>query len=149
DSAASDSGLPVCSFAPTKFPCSGGSSATACYGATQTCTITGCSGLDDLPWSCFSPNQCGGTLACCLSASTASLSPGTSCSQGALATLPGATAGATCATTAVCGTGATQLCQFNAQCPAGQICGAVKVVSLGDGGVASLNGVILGACALP
>jgi hypothetical protein len=56
---------------------------------------------------------------------------------------------------AVCGSGAgcgaddagpqIQLCQFNAQCPKGQICSAIKVVS----DAATINGSILGACMPP
>lgn len=148
DGAATDSGLPECSFKPTSYPCSGGATTSACYGATQTCTITGCSGIDDLAWSCFSPNQCS-TLACCLPASNASLTSGKNCAQGALAMTPGATSGASCGVGATCSPGDTQLCQFNAQCPAGKVCSAVRLVSLGDGGIASLNGVVIGACGPP
>ena len=148
DGGKTDSGLPVCSFTPTSFPCQGGPSATACFGATQTCSITGCSGNNDEYWSCFSANQCS-TRACCLSASKATLAPGTNCSPRALSITPGITTAATCASGATCGAGDTQLCESNAQCPAGKICTAVNLVSLGDGGAASLNSVILGACAPP
>ena len=146
--ATTDSGLPVCSFKPTTFPCPGGPLSGACYGATQTCATTGCSGSTDRRWACFSNNQCS-TLACCLSATDATLTAGKSCAQGALAVSPSATSGANCASGATCATGETQLCQFNFQCPEGQICGAVQLVSLGDGGAVSLNGVIIGACAKP
>lgn len=145
---AAEAGLPVCSLTPTPFPCTGSGSGTACYGTTQTCSLTGCSGADDLMWSCFSPNQCS-TLACCLSANSAVLNPNKDCSQGALAMLPGATTGTTCATGKKCADGETQLCQFNSQCPAGQFCSVIKVVSKGDAGSPSLNGAVLGVCASP
>jgi hypothetical protein len=143
-----DSGLPVCSFTPTTYPCPNGPPGAACYGATQTCSLSLCSGTNDLRWSCFSPNQCS-TLACCLSPSNGTLSAGKSCAQGAIAIPASATAGASCAASAACALDDIQLCQFNSQCPQGQVCSAVKLVSLGDAGTGSLNGVTIGACAKP
>ena len=148
-----DSGLPACGSAHTSFPCKDIGSTTTCYGATQSCTGSLCSGPDVSSWFCFSPNQCTG-LPCCLSAKSATLHQGTGCTQRTLEMLPGAAMGANCGSGNACGTGDggppdTQLCQSNAQCPPGQFCSVVKVASVGDGGSAALNGTILGACAPP
>lgn len=145
--ATDDSGLPACSSQHTSFPCKDVGQTTACYGATQACTGSLCSGAE-ISWFCFSPNQCTG-LPCCLSPNSATLHQGSGCTERTLEMLPGASMAANCGSGNACGAGATQLCQTNAQCPAGQFCSVVKVASVGDGGSAALNGVILGACAPP
>lgn len=145
---ASDAGLPVCSLGTTQFPCTGQMMGAGCYGATQTCAITGCNDPTNQRWECFSPNQCS-TLPCCVPADSATLHTGKNCTQGALEMMPAITTGSSCGTGLACKINETQLCQFNAQCPPGQICSAVKVVSLGDGGAASINGAVLGACMSP
>jgi hypothetical protein len=140
---ASDSGTAACAFQTTTFPCGGQNPPTACYGATQTCTLTGCSGSTDLMWECFSPNQCS-SLPCCVPAGAGNLVPGANCSQGALAMSSpdaGNGTGSTCATTGTCSQGDTQLCQSNSQCPKGKICSPVSVV-----GIPSAANVIIGAC---
>jgi hypothetical protein len=137
----SDSGPPVCMFAPTPYPCGGQEPPYACYGQARSCTATGC---NDLIWNCNSPNQCSGTP-CCVPPD-ALLVPGASCGLGTLqlgaAGDAGLTSGSACGAGTTCKAGETQLCQANAQCPAGKICSPVKIT----GGPASLNGTILGAC---
>jgi hypothetical protein len=141
----SDSGLPVCKFAPTPWPtsCTGAS----CFGATQSCSLTGCN--TDERWECFSPNQCS-SAPCCLSASVASLTPAHNCTQGALTMASGTASASVCAAGASCGSDDAgpqiQLCQFNDQCPVGQICSAVRVVA---SDAVTINGAILGACMPP
>ena len=61
----------------------------------------------------------------------------------------GTTTGATCGSGAACGSDDAgpkiQLCQFNTQCPKGQICSPVKVLS----DQTSINNAVLGACMAP
>lgn len=140
-----DSGPRACSFAPTPFPCTGQSAGPACYGQAQSCTLSGCGGSTDVRWECFSPNQCGSTP-CCIASTSAALTPTTNCSQGGLKVLAvdggGGVPGSVCGSGLACAAGEIQLCQFNTQCPKGEVCSPVKVS--GSGGSAS--NLVLGAC---
>lgn len=142
--AAVDAGPRVCKWTPTPFPCGGQEPPFACFGPTQSCSLTGCSGLTDIQWQCFSPNQC--SSPCCVAAKDAELTATKDCSQGTLRMLAvdggGGVNGAVCNQGAQCPAGDTQLCQSNSQCPKGQICSPVKVTS---GGLSS-NGLTFGAC---
>jgi hypothetical protein len=144
--AAGEAGPRQCTFQPTQFPCSGG---PACYGATQGCSLTACSGGDsDFKWDCFGPNQCGNTP-CCIPETTATLTPTTDCSQGGLK-LTAVDAGggglgmpaSSCGSGLACVSGDITLCQFNSQCPKGTVCSPVKV----SGSGVSASNVIVGAC---
>jgi hypothetical protein len=134
----------TCPLKPTVYPCGGQNPPFACYGATQSCSLTGCSGQTDIQWQCFSPNQC--SSPCCVTAADAVLSGTSDCSQGTLLMQAvdggGGVSGATCSQGAQCPSGATQLCQANSQCPTGQICSPVQVK---NGGL-SMNGAVVGAC---
>lgn len=141
-----DSGPRACSFQPTTFPCSGPPVAPACYGLAQSCSKTGCGGgADDVAWECFSPNQCGNTP-CCIATTSAALTPTTDCSLGGLKVLRNdaglGVPGSVCGAGLACAANNIQLCQFNTQCPKGQICSPVKVS--GSGGSAS--NLVIGAC---
>jgi Cys-rich repeat protein len=146
DSSSADAGPRTCNFAPTPWKCGQTNmmADTACYGMAQSCTATGCSGVGDMMWGCFSPNHCTMAPKCCIAATDAVLSPTTDCSKGSLQILGsdagGSGMGASCV--AACKPGDVQLCQSNSQCPAGQICSPVQVYS----SAASLGGAILGAC---
>lgn len=131
------SGPLVCRFQTTPFPCGGQQAPVACYGATQSCTVTGCGGLS---WACNSANQCG--TACCVPTTAATLNTGTTCTEGTLLITAGATSGAVCAPGIACTGGDIQLCQANANCPPGQRCTPVKIIGAG----AALNGTIVAAC---
>jgi hypothetical protein len=141
-----EAGLPVCKFAPTPWPsqCPGGELGASCFGGTQWCSGTGCGTAER--WQCFGPNQCS-NAPCCVSASVGALTPGQNCSQGALTISSGTMGGAVCGAGAACAADdagpQTQLCQFNYQCPAGQICSAVKVVAPD---AATIDTSILGVC---
>jgi hypothetical protein len=143
--ASAEAGPRQCTFQPTTFPCQQGS---ACYGSTQSCSLTGCpGGPTDYAWACFGPNQCGNTP-CCIPETTATLTPTPDCSQGGLklAFVDGGVGGgipaSTCATGLACPGANIQLCQFNTQCPKGTVCSPVKV----SGSGVSANNVIVGAC---
>lgn len=141
--AAVEAGPRQCSFQPTTFPCPQG---PTCYGASQSCSVTGCpGGPTDYKWDCFGPNQCGNTP-CCIAPTVAALTPTLDCSQGGLKMTPGdAGAGgqaSTCESGQACPSGDIQLCQFNTQCPKGTVCSPVKI----SGSGASANNVIIGAC---
>jgi hypothetical protein len=129
----------VCKFQTTSFPCGDQMPPTACYGATQSCTLTGCN-VGDLAWQCFSPRQC--STPCCLSAANATLNAGASCAEGTLQMSGASVAGAACSPTAACPAGDTRLCQANSDCPAGQKCSPVKIGGAG----AAINGTIVAAC---
>jgi hypothetical protein len=137
DAASSDP--TVCKFQTTPFPCGDQLPPTACYGATQSCTLTGCNG-SDLAWQCNSARQCG--TACCVSPNAATLAPGAGCAEGTLLITAGAGLGAACSSDTACAAGATQLCQANSDCPQGQRCTPVKIIGAG----AALNGTIVAAC---
>ena len=143
-----DGGLPVCKFSPTVWPsqCPGGPTGAACFGAAQDCSLTSCAGER---WECFSPNQCS-QAPCCISASAGVLTPQHDCSQGAITMVKSTPSGSVCGSGSACGSDDAgpqiQLCQFNYQCPTGQICSAVKVVS---SDAASINGSLIGACMAP
>lgn len=136
---AASSGPLVCKFQTTAFPCGGQQPPTACYGATQSCTLTGC-GPGDIAWACNSANQCG--TACCVPTDAATLNAGAGCSEGTLLIAPGAASGAICSSGTACPAGATQLCQANSNCPPGQRCAPVKIIGAG----AAFNGTIVAAC---
>jgi hypothetical protein len=136
---ASSSGLLVCKFQTTPFPCGGQQPPNVCYGATQSCTLTGCGG-DELAWQCNSANQCG--TACCVPTDAATLSAGAGCTEGTLLITAGAASGATCSSATACPAGAIQLCQANSGCPSGQRCAPVKIIGAG----AAFNGTIVAAC---
>ncbi len=143
---AADAGLPKCNVSPTAWPmqCPGGAIGASCFGQTQTCTATGCSNQGDMRWECFSPNQCS-NAPCCLSPTDGTLTPQKNCTQGTL-TLAGTPNGAICGSGSACKTGDTQLCQFNSQCPEGQICSAVRVVASTS---PAIHMDVLGACMTP
>jgi hypothetical protein len=136
---AADSGRPACKFQTTSFPCGDPMPPIACFGATQSCTLTGCGGTD-LAWQCFSPRQC--SARCCVPTANATLIAGADCAVGSLEVSPTATAGASCSSTAACAVGDTQLCQANSDCLAGQRCTPVKIV----GGGAAINGNVVAVC---
>jgi hypothetical protein len=129
-----------CSFQTTTYPCDDPMPPTACYGATQSCTLTGCGG-SDIRWECNSARQCDET-ACCISAAVATLAAGASCAQGTLLMTAGASTGTVCESALACAAGETQLCQANSDCPKGQRCTPVKIAGAG----ASLNGTIVAVC---
>lgn len=129
-----------CKFQTTSFPCGDPMPPTACYGATQGCTLTGCN-PSEIRWECNSPRQCG--TACCVGTDAATLAAGAGCTQGTLLITEGAASGATCSATTTCAAGATQLCQANADCPKGLRCVPVKII----GPVTALSGTIVAACA--
>lgn len=129
----------VCKFQTTPFPCGDSQPPNACYGDTQSCTLTGCN-VDSIMWACNSANQCG--TACCVPSTAGTLSTGSTCTEGTLLITAGATSGAECAAATTCPAGAIQLCQANANCPAGQRCTPVKIIGAG----AALNGTIVAAC---
>lgn len=140
-----DAGPRQCTFQPTTFPCTQG---PTCYGASQSCSLTGCPGGDtDFRWACFGPNQCGNTP-CCIAASVATLTPTTDCSQGGLKMtfvdggVSGGIQASTCESGQACASGEIQLCQFNSQCQKGTVCSPVKISGSGT----SANNVIIGAC---
>lgn len=142
--AAVDAGPRVCPTTPTPFPCSGPPQGFACYGQAQDCSPTGCN--TDVAWQCFSPNQCSKTP-CCIASSIAALTPTPDCSLGALKILADDAGGAppiasVCGSGAACPAGDIQLCQYNSQCPKGQVCSPVKV----SGSGASANSVVISAC---
>lgn len=138
---ASTSGPTVCQFQTTTFPCGGQQPPNACYGATQSCTLTGCN-ADDLMWQCNSARQCG--TACCVPKDVATLAAGTNCTEGTLVIAAGTASGAACSSAPACEADQTQLCQANSDCPTGQRCTPVKIVGPGAG--AALNGTIVAAC---
>jgi hypothetical protein len=142
--AAVDAGPRICPLKPTVYPCGGQDPPFACYGPTQSCSLTGCSGATDIQWQCFSPNQCNSP--CCVAASNAVLTGTADCSQGTLQMQAvdggGGVSGAVCSQGAQCPSGATQLCQANSQCPTGQVCSPVQIK---NGGI-SMNGAVVGAC---
>ena len=133
------SGPPVCKFQTTPFPCGNEKPPTACYGGTQSCTLTGCN-VGDIAWACNSARQCG--TACCVSADVATLAAGAACAEGTLLISAGASSGATCSSGTACAAGDTQLCQANSDCPQGQRCTPIKIIGAG----AALNGTIVAAC---
>jgi hypothetical protein len=145
-----EAGPRTCTFKPTVYPCGGQNPPFACYGPTQSCSLTGCSGLTDIQWQCFSPNQCNSP--CCLGGASDSgpidavLTGTPDCSQGTIQMLAvdggGGVNGAICSQGAQCPADAIQLCQANSQCPTGKVCSPVKVT---NGGL-SMNGAIIGAC---
>ena len=132
-------GPQICKFQTTTFPCGGQMPPTVCFGATQSCTLTGC-GVGDLAWQCFSPRQC--SAACCLTAANATVNAGANCAAGSLQVSGGATEGATCALATTCAAGDAQLCQANSDCPSAQKCSPVKIV----GGGAAINGSVVAVC---
>lgn len=136
-----DSGPTACSFTATKFPCGGDNPPTACYGATQSCTITGCGGVDDIRWTCNSPKECGG-IACCLAKTAGTAKPDTKCANGSLQMTAGTTTGSVCGVEAKCGETELQLCATSADCPSPEQCKPVIVTGAG----ASFNGQTLGVC---
>ena len=142
--APSEAGPRTCPLTPTVYPCGGQNPPFACYGPTQSCSLTGCSGLTDIQWQCFSPNQCNSP--CCVASTNAVLTPTSDCSQGKLQMSAvdggGGVSGAVCSQGAQCPAGSTQLCQSNSECPTGKICSPVQVL---NGGI-SMNGAVVGAC---
>ena len=139
-----DSGPRTCTFAPTPFPCTGQSAGPTCYGQAQSCALTGCPGQTDVRWECFSPNQCGNTP-CCIAPTSAALTPTKDCALGGLKVLPGDAGNVTasmCSTGIACDPSEITLCQFNTQCPTGQVCSPVKISGSGT----SASNVIIGAC---
>lgn len=138
---ASPSGPASCQFQTTTFPCGDQQPPTACYGATQSCTLTSCN-AGELSWECNSARQCG--TPCCVSQDVATLAAGINCTEGTLVIAAGAALGATCSSDTVCAAGQTQLCQANSDCPTGQRCTPVKIVGPGAG--AALDGTIVAAC---
>ena len=143
-SSAVDGGPRSCKFSPTPWKCGASNmmADTACYGMAQSCTLTGCSGQNDMMWGCFSANHCTSAPICCISG--AILTATTDCSKGSLQIVApdsgGPGNGANCVTS--CMAGDVQLCQSNSQCPMGQVCSPVQVYT----SAASLGGTILGAC---
>ena len=137
-------GAPVepaaCKFQTTPFPCGNPMPPKVCYGATQSCTLTGCN-PSDIAWECNSARQCG--TPCCVPPTSATLTAGANCTEGTLLMTVGATSGAACSNATACKAGETQLCQANSDCPKGQRCTPVKIVGAG----AALNGTIVAACA--
>ena len=131
-----------CTVTPAAFPCGGDNPPTACYGAAQSCTLTGCN-VGDLMWSCNVPQTCGKGIACCVPAATATAKPGASCAMGILELAADQAQGAICGAGPACAGGATQLCATTADCPAAQRCTPVKIT----GGGAAINGNTVGVCA--
>jgi hypothetical protein len=140
--AGTDAGPTACVFAASPFPCGVDDPPTACYGATQSCTLTGCSGQGDMLWMCNSVKECGAAGSCCVAKANATLTAGPDCTDGTLKITSGTASGSVCAADPTCPDGDTQLCATNAQCPAGQKCKPVKITGAG----ASFNGQTLGAC---
>lgn len=130
----------ACKFQTTPFPCGAPMPPTVCYGATQSCTLTGCNPTD-IAWACNSARQCG--TACCVAPTDGTLAVGANCTEGTLLMKAGTSTGSTCSTATACQPGEAQLCQANSDCPKGQRCTPVKVI----GANASLNGTIVAACA--
>lgn len=140
--AESDSGPTACTFTPSPFPCGGDNPPTSCFGSTQSCTLTGCGGADDVRWMCNSVKECNGAGTCCVAKANATLTAGNDCSPGTLKITPDTATGSVCGADLACPDGDTQLCQSSAGCPAGQQCKPVKITGAG----ASFNGQTLGAC---
>lgn len=131
----------VCKFQTTSYPCKDPTPPVACFGDTQTCTLTGCGGASDLRWECNSARQCNNTV-CCIATDKATVAAGANCAEGTLLMKVGAVAGPTCVASLACPAGTAQLCQANADCPAGEHCTPLKIAN----GGAALNGNIIAAC---
>jgi hypothetical protein len=131
-----DGGALVCDFTTSSYPCKAVPQTVACYetNGTVQCTASSC-GPTDSWWTCFSPNQCGTGLSCCLPIAGNSLAVGKTCAEGTL-TIPDSGLGAMCgSSTTGCPPTDYQLCQINTQCPTGQRCNLAKVLS----GIAALQ----------